>query len=466
MIEVADLRPLELFRGLTDEQLADLIAGGTTVTMHVGEVLFREGQPADFWWVLVEGGVEIARHVGREDVVVARMDVPGRWAGGFRAWDEHGTYLATGRCVQEGRMLKVPSEVLRDCAQAWFPFGTHLISGLTHTARSIEATARQRDSLITLGTLAAGIAHEINNPAAAATREVVALERTADTLLTSLRRLADDEISADQFAALDTLRQEIKPPQERLDPLTQADLEQDLAIWLEQHGVASAWTLAPALAANGVDVAWCERAASALGPSALLPALDWIVSTLTLRTNLANLQESTRRIVELVGSVRSYTQMDRGSWQRVDVVEGIESTLTMLGFRLAEGVDVVREYVPDRPLVEAYAGELNQVWTNLIGNALDAMDGSGTLTLRVQPDGDEMVVEVGDTGVGITPEVAARAFEAFFTTKDVGQGTGLGLDIARRIVEERHGGSISVERRGPLGSGAGETVFRVSLPLH
>ena len=196
-----DLRSLPIFDGLTDEQLAELVDGGVEVRIEPGVELFREGEHADAWWVLVSGAIDLVRRIGREDTVVARMDVPGRWAGGFRAWDEHGVYLATGRGAAPGRVLRVPAEVLRDRSNAWFPFGGHLIQGLYHTARSIESTVRQRESLVTLGTLAAGLAHEINNPATAATRAVDALEDASAALLGSLGRLARDEVSPGQEPA-------------------------------------------------------------------------------------------------------------------------------------------------------------------------------------------------------------------------------------------------------------------------
>src|SRR6516162_5672781 len=232
-----ELRSLSIFDGLTDDQLAELIEGGTEVRVEPGNEYFREGEPAEFWWVLVDGVVDLVRRIGREDVLVGKMDVPGRWAGGFRAWDEHGVYLATGRGAAEGRLLRVPSVVLRERFNAWFPFGKHLIEGLYHTARSIESTARQRASLITLGTLAAGLAHEINNPAAAATRAADALETACQTLLSSLRRLADDEISAKQFGALDALRRQIDPRAAVPDPLALADLEDALSAWLTSRGI-------------------------------------------------------------------------------------------------------------------------------------------------------------------------------------------------------------------------------------
>jgi signal transduction histidine kinase len=347
--------------------------------------------------------------------------------------------------------------VLRERSNAWFPFGGHLIQGLYHTARSIESTARQRESLVTLGTLAAGLAHEINNPASAAARAVDALQTACETLVSSLGRLAAGQLSVAQLAALDGLRRELRPAAADPDPLARADREQALSTWLARHGVAGAWTIAPPLAAAGVDPAWLARAATVLDGPALQPGLEWVASTVSLATLLGEAKESTRRISELVAGVRSYSQLDRASMQQVDVADGLDSTLVMLGHKLG-GVEVVRQYGAGVPQVEAYAGELNRVWTNLIDNAVDAMDGVGTLRLATRAEGDSVVVEVGDTGPGMPPEVAERAFEAFYTTKDVGKGTGLGLDIARRIVVERHGGAISIDPR------PGETVLMVRLP--
>jgi signal transduction histidine kinase len=458
-MRVDELRPLTIFEGLTADQLTELIEAGAEVRIEPGIDLFREGEHADFWWVLVDGAVDLVRHVGREDTVVARMDVPGRWAGGFRAWDEDGVYLATGRGAAGGRVLRVPAEVLRERAYTWFPFGAHLIAGLYRTARSIESTARQRESLVTLGTLAAGLAHEINNPASAATRAVDALEAACQALLSSVGWLARDDISSAQFAALEALRHEIEPRVADEDPLSRADREQALSSWLTRQGIVREWTIAPTLAAAGVDLAWCARAATVLPRSAIQPSLEWVASTFSVATLLSEVKESTRRISDLVAAVRSYSQIDRASMQRINMKEGLESTLVMLAHKLRDGITVVREYSADVPLIEAYAAELNQVWTNLIDNAVDAMDGNGTLRVATRVEGDYVAVEIGDTGPGIPPQVAARAFEAFYTTKDVGKGTGLGLDIARRIVVERHGGRITID------SHPGETVLRVRIPI-
>jgi signal transduction histidine kinase len=458
-MRAGELRSLSLFDGLTDDQLAELLDGSTEVRIQPGVDLFREGEHADFWWVLVDGAINLVRNIGREDTMVGKMDVPGRWAGGFRAWDEHGVYLATGRGATGGRVLRVPAEVLRERFSAWFPLGRHLIEGLYHTARSIESTARQRDSLITLGRLSAGLAHEINNPAAAAARAVDALQTECQTLLSSLTRLAHDEISAEQFTALDALRREIEPQAGPQDPLVLADQEDALSLWLARRGIVRDWAIAPPLAAAGVDLAWCERAALILEGPALQAGLEWVASTFSVAALLSEMKESTRRISGLVTAIKSYSQMDRASMQHIDVTDGLESTLVMLGHKLRDGVTVVRDYGADVPRIDAYAGELNQVWTNLIDNAIDAMDGAGTLRVATRAEGNDVVIEIGDTGPGMPPEVAARAFEAFYTTKDVGKGTGLGLDIARRIVAERHAGTITID------SQPGETVLRVRIPI-
>ena len=455
-----DLRAIPLFDGLSDDQLAELASGSDAVPVVPGAELFREGELADAWWVLVEGAVELVRRSGREDTVVGVMDVPGRWAGGFRAWDSHGVYLATGRGARPGRMLRVPAELLRDRMQEWFPLAVHLIGGLYSTARSIESTARQRDSLVTLGTLDAGLAHELNNPVAAAGRSVDALEATCDTLLTSLAGLAEGHLDARQFTALDELRRTVTRSAASTDPLTATAAEEELAAWLTTHGVDDPWRLAGQLADVGGDVAWCEQVAELVPSAALVPALTWVASALSAHRLLGEVREATGRVSELVTAVRSYTQLDRAALQPVDVTDGLDSTLVMLGHKVRESsVTVVREYDDDLPRVEGYAGELNQVWTTLLDNAIDAMPGGGTLTIGVHALDDALEVVVGDTGPGMPPAVVARAFDAFFTTKDVGKGTGLGLDIARRVVVERHGGDITIDS-SPAG-----TTMRVRLPL-
>lgn len=457
-MDATDLASIDLFTGLRTEQLEELIAAGQEVPFGPGDLLWAEGDHADSWWVLIDGVVELVRRTEREDMVVGRMDAPGRWAGGFRAWVETGVYLASARGLQPGRMLEVPAVALRDLAARWFPFGSHLIKGIYGMALYVESTARQRDALATLGKLAAGLAHEINNPAAAATRATAALGTADDKLFASLRELAAHGITPEQFTALDGLRRDLaaRPAPAYVDV---ADIEETLAETLEAKGIDRSWVMAPVLAAANADTAWCEGLAQAIDERSLQAGLDWVVSSLQATVLRAEITESTRRISELVAAVRSYSQVDRAALQQLDVAEGIESTLLVLGHRLREGsVEVVRDYGAT-PRIEGYAGELNQVWTNLIDNAVDAMDGAGTLRITTRPDEDGgVMVEVADTGPGLPPDVAARAFEAFYTTKAVGQGTGLGLDIARRIVTERHGGTIEIQ------SVPGDTVLRVRLP--
>jgi signal transduction histidine kinase len=458
-MRIDELRPLPLFDGFTDDQLTALIDAGDEVAFAPGQVLFVESTPAEYWWVLLEGSVELTRHVGREDVPVAALATPGQWAGGLRAWDPNGVYMATGHTVSQGRVLRVASDRLLALARIWIPFGIHMIRGLMQTVRHVESTARQRESLVALGTLAAGLAHEINNPAAAAIRAVDSLQACVDDLAEALRRLAVASITAEEFVALDELRRGVVPPTSPPDALALADAEDDISGWLSRHRIDRDWVIAPPLAAAGLDPAWCERVAGALPDAALGPGLEWIAASLSTGGLLAELKDSTGRISELVAAVRSYSQMDRASLQsEIDVTEGIDNTLIMLTPRLKGGVNVIKQYSPERPRIEAAPGELNQVWTNLIDNAVDAMDGSGTLRISVRPDGDRIVVDVADTGSGMTPEVVERIFEPFFTTKDVGRGTGLGLDISRRIVVERHSGEITVDS-SPAG-----TVFHVALP--
>jgi signal transduction histidine kinase len=457
-MRVDELRPLPIFAGVSDERLAELLAVGRTMEIEPGTELFHEGAPADHWWVLVDGAVDLFRTVGSEETRVGRMDAPGRWAGGFRAWDESGVYLASGRGVQFGRLLQVPADDLRGLMERWLPLAVHLIRGVFGTARSIESTVRQRESLVTLGTLAAGLAHELNNPASAAVRTVDTMAETCDSLLASLGGLAHGAITAEQFLQLDELRRQAtgRPPARK--GLALSDAEDELVDWLDDHGIPEAYDLAGTLAAASVDVAWCDRAAELLEGAALRPGLEWVAGTLSMGMVLGELREATGRVSELVNAVRSYTQMDRATLAPVDVVEGLESTLVMLHHKTGAGVEVVRDYADDLPRIEAHAGELNQVWTNLIDNAVDAMDGSGRLRITVRADDDAVVVEVADTGPGLTDEVSARAFDAFYTTKDVGKGTGLGLDIARRVIVERHEGSIELVREGD------ETVARIRLP--
>ena len=453
-----ELRAVSILDGFTDEQVAELAAAGEEVTFEPGVRLFDEGKPADAWWVLLSGRIDLVRRVGHNEAVMATMENPGQWAGGFRAWDEHGVYMGSARVMATTRVFRLPAAELGRFGETWFPFAVHLLRGLIGTARRIETNVRQQEALVALGTLAAGLAHEINNPASAAVRSVGALQESSDEVFVSLQRLAGQGISASQFVALDELRRSIDPSSAPTG-VALAELEESLSDWLISHEIDRDWVIAPALSGAGVAPSWLNRVASSLSGPALQAGLEWVASAVTTTTLIAEAQNATRRISDLVSAVKSYSQLDRAAVQDVRLVDGLESTLIMLGHKLRDGITVVRAYDDSVPTVTAKPGELNQVWTNLIDNAVDAMDGSGTLTIRTYADDHHVVVDICDTGHGMTDEVAAHAFEPFFTTKEVGKGTGLGLDISRRIIVERHGGEIGVE------SEPGVTVVRVRLPL-
>jgi signal transduction histidine kinase len=458
---IDDLRRASLTNELTDEQLREFASLGVVHEFSAGDELFREGQRADHLWMLLEGEIELTQMFGRESTVMLVMNEPGQWAGGHAAWgsaDDKAVFLVTGHTVTSGRCFVIPADALGQFVQTWLPLARHILNAVYQTVRRVDATARQHESLAALGKLAAGLAHEINNPAAASLRAVESLRSASDYMLQSLVRLAERGVSADTFLELDRLRAELQErPTAGGSALDAADREELIGEWMERHDVDFAWQMAPLLATKGVDEAWLEHVETAVGDGCLGASLQWISSAIGVSGLLAELTETTERISHLVQDVKTYSQMDRGSLQSHEVTTGIESTLTMLAPKLA-GVEVVRSYDEDVPEIDVYAAELNQVWTNLIDNALDAMDGAGTLRLATFLDGDDVVVEITDSGPGIDPEIQLRVFEPFFTTKDVGSGTGLGLDISRRVVVERHGGAIVFD------SEPGSTTARVRLP--
>jgi signal transduction histidine kinase len=455
-----ELREAFLTAGLTDEQRTELIAAGEEVHFAPGDELFHEGRLADVLWILLEGELELTRTIAGQRRVMTTMNTPGQWAGGLAAWgDAEGLYRASGRAVTPGRCLAVPSGQLGALVERWSPFAKHMVMGVYQTVRGIDAAARERESLVALGTLAARLAHEINNPASASMRSVEALRNTGEYMLASLVGLAENGMSAEEFLQLDQLRRELQQrPPTRESAIAAAEREEFIGTWLEDHEIGLAWQMAPVLANSGVDRTWLEELDARIGSATMFPALRWISSTVGMSSLLAELTDATGRIVHLVEDVKTYSAMDRAEFQRVDLSSGIQSTLAMLAPKLA-GIDVVCSYDPELPHLEVAAAELNQVWTNLIDNAVDAMDGHGTLTITTFRDGDAAVVTITDTGHGLDPAARPHVFEPFFTTKDVGKGTGLGLDISRRIVVDRHGGEIDFDWT------PGATTVRVRIPM-
>jgi signal transduction histidine kinase len=353
-------------------------------------------------------------------------------------------------------VLEIDSGTFRRVAVEIPDVADVFISGLARRMRHTQRAYRQHEKLAALGKLSAGLAHELNNPAAAARRAAEEL-RDAGLRAQLLALEHDERFPPDARDALASLQRETSRGATHLDPLALSDAEDALGGWLEDLGLEeAAWDLAPTLAAAGVGVERLESLAAQLGARLLADGLGWLATTLEITGLADEVWVSAGRISDLVGAMKEYTYMDRGAPLEVDVVSGLENTLTILGHKLG-GVSVVRRYEDNLPKVPGHGGELNQVWTNLIDNAADAVDGRGSITVKVFEDGDRVAVEVTDDGPGIPREARDHVFEPFFTTKEVGAGTGLGLDIVRRVVAG-HGGEVFV------GSKPGETKFTVRLP--
>ena len=462
---IDELRSTFLFQKLSDEQLRELVRLGAETTFPTGETIFVEGEPADALWVLLNGEVELARRVGGQRVAIGSLSQPGDYAGGIRAFAASGTgggYRATGTTLRPSRFFQLPSEHLGRLLDAWLPMAKHMLDGYVHTFEAIEVAVRERGRLIALGTLAAGLTHELNNPAAAAKSASKDLRVVVDQLLALVSQIASGELKLAQVRAAMTLqadataRAALAP---RRSVIETGRLEEDISAWLVEHAVANEWELAPAFVAAGLDLLWLEAAAQTLGGNGLSDALTWIANTLLATTFLDQIDDATSRISQLVSAVKDYSFVDRAPEQEIDIHDGIEKTLVILGHKLRRGVEVVRDYDEHLPRVMADGSELNQVWTNLIDNAIDAMDGHGQVRIVTRHDEANVLVEIIDQGTGIPPEIASRIFDPFFTTKEVGKGSGLGLDIARRIVVDRYHGELTFE------SSPGETRFRVRLPL-
>jgi signal transduction histidine kinase len=454
-----------LFPRLEGGALELVRAEGSELQLEPGAVLFSEGDTDYDFFVVLEGEVRITKVVGGEEQLLA-VHGPGEFTGEISILTGEPA-IATGRSAGRGRVIRVAPDRFRHLVAECTSVARVVLTAMAGRATDVDAQLRQQEKMASLGKLSAGLAHELNNPAAAATRsagqirdslrclQALVLER--DRPFTPEERRVMSEV---QREALSAIAQRGDRPQ--LDPMAQSDLEDALTEWLEEHGVEEPWRLAPTLASAGLGPERLTAIAGRIGDDSMAGVLPWIEGVLNLADLLDQVEQSTGRISELVAAIKEYSYMDQAPQQEIDLHDGLESTLKMLSHKLRKGnVEVVRQYDRALPRVCAYGSELNQVWTNLIDNAVDAMKGkgSGTLTLRTSRRRDEAVVEIVDDGPGIPADVEPHLFEPFFTTKGVGEGSGLGLDIARRIVKARHKGEIRFESR------PGETCFEVRLPI-
>ncbi|MEU6666698.1 ATP-binding protein [Streptomyces sp. NPDC046727] len=462
-----EIGSLFLFEKLSPEQLGRLCGEGRVERFEPGPV-YTEGDPATCFFVMIEGTVVLSRRVGGDDVEVTRTSQPGVYAGAMQAYlgdRVPQVYNNSMRVTVPTRFFVVPADIFADVMREWFPMAVHLLEGLFFGSKNAQATIGQRERLLALGSLSAGLTHELNNPAAAAVRATATLRERVAKMRHKLALIAEGPFSRDVLASLIEIQERTaervaKAPV--LSPLEATDREDTLTDWLEDHGIDHGWQVAPTFVQAGLDVDWLEQVAAAVAEEILPNAVGWLNYTIETELLMNEIEDSTTRISHLVDAAKQYSQLDRAPYREADVHELLDSTLLMLSGKIGPGIEVVKEYDRTLPPVPAYPAELNQVWTNLVDNAVSAIKsngGQGTLTVRTALDHERLLVEFRDTGPGVPPEIKDRIFDPFFTTKPVGEGTGLGLDISWRIVVNKHHGSLRVE------SVPGDTRFQVLLPL-
>ncbi len=451
------LRRLPLFAELKRSDLDELYASAETVTFDAGQMVMEEGTPPEAFYVILRGEVEVLKKSGQQDVVIA---VRGAGEGlGELSLLAQTPRTASVRARNACQLLKVSADAFRRLIECSPAASMALVRTTMERLRNTEAMLRQSEKMASLGTMAAGLAHELNNPAAAAKSSIEQLHKTLDEFSRVSAALGALNLSDAQFKLVAALHDEMIARAQsptNLDPLTRSDRESEAQAWLEAHGVENAWEIAPVLVMYGWQIRELKELGETVGGQ-LSAVVRWLASGVSTYALLNEVAMSVTRVAEIVKAVKSYSFLDQAPVQEIDVHEGLENTLVILRHKLKNGIVVRRNFASNLPPIEAYGSELNQVWTNLIDNAADAMQARGELELATRVEEGKVVVEVCDNGPGIAAEIQSRVFEPFFTTKAVGKGTGLGLNISYNIVQ-KHRGKIEVE------SVPGRTCFRVRLP--
>ena len=453
------LRNIPIFTDLSEEQLDWFASNCEDVRWASGEVVIHEGDPADVLVVLLEGELR-----GRRDSTGADSPVYIVHAGqvtGMLPFSRLTVFPVTIRAFGQARMARLHKDSFPQMMERIPQLTPRLVNVLADRIREVSRADQQRDKLMALGKLSAGLAHELNNPASAARRAAEGLRQCTRDLRKANLKLDETALSAEQRAFLAEFEDQViekLTSAPALDSLVQSDREDEMTHWLEQHGIPNVSKFTAALVEANVEREALERLIGQFSVQVLHDVMMRIVSAIGAEKLTREIEATTGRISELVRAVKEYSYMDQLPEQEIDIHQGIESTLTMLKFRLKKGVNVTREYDKTLPRLCAHGSELNQVWTNLIDNAIDAMSGKGELRIRTSRELDSLLVEIIDNGVGIPENVKVHIFEPFFTTKGVGEGTGLGLDTVYRIVRSHHG-QITFDSK------PGETCFQVRLPL-